>query len=162
MHWAPSKKAITNIMVKEIRINPKGRYKILWRFKGRKGLFLKHIRLDFPSWLLHILFSVPGMIVFPFCMHISLSPFSSQTMSLSPCRGLPWSPNREDTPHYNSLSQLLVCCCFSSQHSIYDFCTYLLNYLIFMSPHVKYKLHEGRTMSICLVSHLIFDALNNA
>lgn len=32
----------------------------------------------------------------------------------------------------------------------------------YLSPHVKYKLHEGMTMSICLVCHLIFDALNNA
>ena len=61
---------------------------MLWRFKGRKGLFLKQSELSLTSWILHTLFPVPGEHLLPM-PHISFSsPFRSQLM-FSPCIGLP-------------------------------------------------------------------------
>ena len=98
--------------------------------------------------------------------HISFSsPFRSQLM-FSPCIGLPWPPIIEETPLYNSLSQLLVCLTFivvylhSILYNLWLFHSFVNLLHFFLSLHVAYKLHgliwslhiSSRTRSACLQS----------
>ena len=135
---------------------------MLWRFKGRKGLFLKQSELSLTSWLLHTLFPVPGNIFSP--CHIFHSPLPS---GLSLCfhlvQAFPDHLSQRRLPSIIlCLSSLFVIVVYlhSILYSLWLFHSFVNLLHFFLSLHVAYKLHgliwslhiSSRTRSACLQS----------